>query len=57
MKRQGWGKKFTVREYGTSYSRPDLEWFGVFYNLPRIGWYLASATLYSPAPRKRKLGW
>ena len=45
MKTQGWGKKFTVKPYGTSYSHEGLKWFGTFYNLPRIGWYWASQFL------------
>lgn len=50
MKRnQGWGRKFEVKEYGTSYDRCSLNWLGTFHNLPRIGWYFSSQFLYSPA--------
>jgi len=44
-KKQGWGRKFTVKPYGSSYSYADLVWFGTFYKLPRLGWYWASQFL------------
>ena len=56
-KRQGWSKRFEVRVFGTSYDEASLDWFGRFYGLPRLGWYFGSQFLYSPAERKRRLGW
>lgn len=46
MKMQGWGKRFIVKPYGTSYTHYNLEWLGkTAHGLPRLGWYLASQWL------------
>ena len=47
--KQGWGRKFEVKPYGTSYTHEALLWLGTFYSypygLPAIGWYRASQSL------------